>query len=174
MKGDDNNSLIFIGVDIQFLSVERHFYLFLLEERRMLNLSISDIMNDHPLKVKADVSVRDVAHLLLRYRVNGLLVVDPADPNRLMGVFTTRDLVDLMGDALSPGNHKMQALHEMGERPVVDFLPFEEMVSLQISDSAAKADGLMHKKGAITIPVYDGEKLVGVPGRHDIINIAFA
>ena len=71
-------------------------------------------------------------------------------------------------------NPLAQALHDIGERAVADFLKPGEIVTLQASDNAAKAVGLMHKKHTITIPVFDGEKLVGVIGRHDIINIAFA
>ncbi|MBF0570141.1 MAG: CBS domain-containing protein [Candidatus Omnitrophica bacterium] len=140
----------------------------------MLNLPISDIMNDHPLKVKANVSIRDVAHLLLRYRINGILVVRPEDPDCLLGVFTVRELLGIMGEVLSQGHHKMQALREMGERPLTDFLGREEVFFLQAKDTTARAVALMHKKDAITIPVFDGDKLVGVVGRHDIINIVFA
>jgi CBS domain-containing protein len=139
----------------------------------MLNLPISDIMNDHPIKVKADTSVRNVAHLMMRYRINGILVMREDDPEKLLGVFTTRDLMDIMEEALTEGGHKMQALGWLGEQPVKDFLE-EEIPSLQMTDSAAKAIALMHLKDAITLPVFDGERIVGVVGRHDIINIAFA
>ena len=139
----------------------------------MLNLPIGDIMNDHPIKVRADVSVRNAAHLLLRNRINGILVMDAANPEKLLGVFTTRDLLHLMGDSLARRSQKMKALHDVGSRPVGSLLK-EKMVTLQVDDNAAKAVGLMHKKNAITIPVFDGDKLVGVIGRHDVINIAFA
>ena len=139
----------------------------------MLNLPISDIMNDHPIKVKADTSVKNVAHLMLRYRINGVLVMKTEDQESILGIFTTRDLLNIMDEALNKGSHKMQTLGELGDRPVAGFLR-DEIVPLQISDNAAKAVGLMHKKNAITLPVFDGDKLVGVIGRHDIINIAFA
>ena len=130
-------------------------------------------MNDHPIKVKSDVSVRNVAHLLLRSRINGILVVSAADPQKLVGVFTTRNLLHLMGDSLARRRQKMQALHDVGSQPVGNFIK-EKLLTLQASDNTAKAVGLMHKKNAVTIPVFDGDKLVGVIGRHDIINIAFA
>jgi len=31
----------------------------------------------------------------------------------------------------------------------------------------------MHKKNVHTIPVFDKDRLVGVVGRHDILNITF-
>jgi len=130
-------------------------------------------MNDHPIKVRADVSIRNVAHLLMRYRINGILVVSPDDPDLLMGVFTTSDLLAIIQEAMAIGAHKIDALNAVADHPVSDFLG-DEIVKLQQKDSAAKAIGLMHKKDALTIPVYDGTRLVGVLGRHDIINIAFA
>jgi CBS domain-containing protein len=139
----------------------------------MLNLIVSDFMNDHPIKVKSDVSIRNVAHLLLRYRINGMLVVNVENEEQLLGVFTTADLLALMGDVMSRGARKMQALNEIAEKPVSAFLS-KEFVVLQQDDTAAKAIALMHKKKALTIPIYDGDKLVGVVGRHDLINIAFA
>ena len=139
----------------------------------MLNLPVSEFMNDHPIKVRADISIRNVAHLLLRYRINGVLVVSPDDPDQLLGIFTASDLVTIIQGALEMGTHKINALNAVAEHPVSDFLN-TEIVQLQQTDSAAKAIGLMHKKEAVTIPVYDGKNLVGVLGRHDIINIAFA
>lgn len=139
----------------------------------MLNLPVNEIMNDHPIKVSSDVTIRNVAHLLLRYRINGILIVSPDNPEDLKGIFTTTDLLDLIGDVFDKGAQKMQALSAVADRPVGDFME-QEYLSLQKDDNAAKAIVLMHKKKAHTIPVYDGKKLVGVVGRHDIINIAFA
>ena len=139
----------------------------------MLNLPVSDIMNDHPIKVKADVSIRNVAHLLLRYRINGILVVDPGDMDMLLGVFTTTDFLNLMDVATVGGAQKMQALNSIADKPVREFVN-PQFLRLQQTDTTAKAIGYMHKHNVLTIPVYDGEKLVGVIGRHDVINIAFA
>lgn len=139
----------------------------------MLNLIVSDFMNDHPIKVKPDVSIRNVAHLLLRYRINGILVVSADNETQLIGVFTTADLLSLMGSVFSQGVHKMQALNEIADKPVGGFLS-KEFVTLEQNDTAAKAIAVMYKKSAMTIPVYDEGKLVGVIGRHDVINIAFA
>lgn len=139
----------------------------------MLNLPVSDIMNEHPIKVKADVSIRDVAHLLLRYRINGILVVEPDNMDVLTGIFTTSDLLNLVDIAIASGARKMQALNAVAGRPVRDFVN-RKFLQLQQTDMTAKAIGYMHKYDVLTIPVYDGDKLVGVVGRHDVINIAFA
>ncbi len=138
----------------------------------MLNLPVSDIMNDHPIKVKADVSIRNLAHLLLRYRINGILVVAPEDETQVLGIFTTHDFLNLMDIGLT-GSHRVQALNQIADQPVKTFVN-SQFARLQQTDTAAKAIAVMHKQNALTIPVYDGDKLVGVVGRHDVINIAFA
>jgi predicted transcriptional regulator len=142
-------------------------------EDGVLNLPVSEIMNDHPIRVRSDVSIRNVAHLLLRYRINGILVVNPDDPGQVLGVFTTSDLLAIIHEVLTIGAHKIGALNAVADHPVSEFLA-DEFIKLQKSDSAAKAIGLLHKTEALTIPIYDGDKLVGVLGRHDLINIAFA
>ena len=49
-------------------------------------------MCEHPIQVKENVSVGKVSHLLLRYRINGILIVEKNNENRLIGIFTTTDL----------------------------------------------------------------------------------
>ncbi len=139
----------------------------------MLNVVVSDIMNDHPIKVKAGVSMRNVAHLLLRYRINGILVVDEDKEESLLGVFTTVDFLNLMGLAISGLPQKMAALDALADQPVGKFVN-RQFLRIEHTDHADKAIGLMLKHNVPTIPVYAGDKLVGVIGRHDIINIAFA
>ncbi len=139
----------------------------------MLSIPVGDIMNDHPIKVKADVTIRNVAHLLLRYRINGILVVDPENTDELLGIFTTTDFMNLIDMGITQGQKKMQALNEIADRPVRDFVN-RQFLKLQQTDTTAKAVGLVHKYNVLTLPVYDGNKLVGGIGRHDLSNIAFA
>lgn len=129
-------------------------------------------MCEHPVTVKYDVKVGDVAHLLFRYRINGILVVDKDDKNKLVGIFTTTDLLRLIDKALSKGVHRENALEEISKKPVGD-LASKNIVSFQKDTKITKAIALMHKKNVYTVPVFDNDELVGVVGRHDIINISF-
>ncbi len=139
----------------------------------MLNVIVSDIMNDHPIKVKSGVSMRNVAHLLMRYRINGILVVDEDKDGSLIGIFTTMDFLNLMEMAIIDLSQRMEALDVLADQPVGKFVN-RQFLRLEHTDLAAKAISLMLKHNVPTIPVYAGDKLVGVIGRHDIINIAFA
>ncbi len=138
----------------------------------MLKLSLADIMCEHPITVKEDVSVSDVTHLLFRYRINGILVVNKNDKNKLIGIFTTTDLFKLIDGVISKGVHRESALKEISKQSVGD-LASKRIVLLQKDTKITKAIAIMHKKNVHTIPVFDKDKLVGVVGRHDILNITF-
>jgi CBS domain-containing protein len=128
-------------------------------------------MCEHPIAVKENVTVAKVSHLLLRYRINGLLVVAKNDENSLVGIFTTTDLLRLIDDALSKGRHRINHLKKVS-RLAVGKVANKNFVSLKKETKITKAIALMHKKNIHTIPIYEGSKLVGVVGRHDLLNVA--
>ncbi len=138
----------------------------------MLHVKLEDIMTDHPITVKDNVKVGGVAHLLLRYRINGILVVSQEDKNKLLGILTTTDLLRLLDKALARQTGKLELLEEFSEIPVSD-VATKEVVSFQKDTSVFKAVAIMHMKNVHTIPVYSGDELVGVVGRHDVLNAAF-
>ena len=138
----------------------------------MLKLSLADIMCEHPVMVKEDVGVGDVAHLLFRYRINGVLVVEKDGKNKLIGIFTTTDLLRLIDEALSKGVHREAALRKISKQPVGN-LASKCIVSFQKDTKVAKAIAIMHRKNVHTIPVFDKDKLVGIVGKHDILNVTF-
>jgi len=137
----------------------------------VLDIKLKDIMCDHPIKVKDTTSAGSAAHLLLRHQINGILVVKSDDPNQLVGILTTTDLLRLINGALSQGKQRLHALKKIGFTSVGD-IASKKIISLQTTDSIMKAIALMHRKNIHTIPVYDKNKLVGVIGKHDILNVA--
>ena len=78
-----------------------------------------------------------------------------------------------MEEVFSKGTKKLDALTEMGEHRVGSYA-HKSIISLDQNMKATKAVAIMHRKNVHTLPVYDGDKLVGVIGRHDLINISFA
>ncbi len=130
-------------------------------------------MCDHPIKTKESVSVGNVAHLLFRYQINGILIVSDEDENELIGIFTTTDLLSLMAKAVSAGVHRIDGLQKIAHKPVGEFAS-RKIISLQKSDKIVKAIAVMHRKNVHTLPIFDGDKLVGVLGRHDVLNVALS
>ena len=137
----------------------------------MLNALLEDIMCDHPIKVKENIDVGSVVHLLMRYRISGILVVKKNNTDKLVGVFTITDVLRLMNEALSKGAHRIDALKKTSQLRVGK-VATKTVISLQKDAKVTKAIAIMHKKNIHTIPVYDKDKLIGVIGRHDILDVA--
>jgi len=139
----------------------------------MLKVALEDIMCDHPIKVKESFNVGSVSHLLLRYKINGILVVKDDNDDELVGIFTTTDLFSLLNEALDQGGHRIEELEKISSL-AVGKVASRNVLSMQKSASVSKAIAIMHKKNVHTIPIYDDDKLVGVVGRHDVLNIALS
>ncbi len=137
----------------------------------MLEMTVENIMCDHPIKVKDNIRVGSVAHLLLRHQINGILVVREDDENQLVGILTTTDLLRLISEALSKRRQRINALKRVAELKVGQ-VATRKVISLSKNDTIMKALALMHRKNVHTIPVYSKKKLVGVIGKHDILNMA--
>lgn len=139
----------------------------------MLKITIEDIMSEQIVRVKESVMVGDVAHLLMRYQINGVLVVDDEDKDKLIGILTTTDMLWLFDDALSHRTQRLKALERISQTPVGD-VASRDVITLQQDLNITKAIALMHQKNIHTIPIYKKDKLVGVLGRHDVLNIALS
>ena len=139
----------------------------------MIQILVEDIMSEHPIKVKESATIGQVAHLLLRFRINGILVVENDNDNHLIGVFTTTDLLRILDDTLKKGAKKLEEIKNVSELRVGE-LASRPVISLQKNAKVTKALAIMHRKNIHTIPILDGDQLVGVIGRHDILNIALS
>lgn len=137
----------------------------------MLRGPISDIMSEHIVKVKESASIRDAAHLLLRFQINGIFVMGETSDD-LLGILTTTDLLKILDDALSMPIQKMSSLQSVASLRVSDVMS-RDVVRVQKDTAIARVITLMHKKQVHTVPIFDNDKLVGVVGRHDFINAAF-
>jgi CBS domain-containing protein len=138
----------------------------------MLKATVADVMTEEIVKIDQSVTINQAAHLLLRYQINGLVVVDKKGSDRLLGILTTTDLLILLDKALSQSLHREQMLEKIGKLPVKKIIT-TDVIKVQKAAKLSRIIGIMHKKNIHTIPVYDGDKLVGVVGRHDILNAAF-
>ena len=138
----------------------------------MLNINVEDIMSEVVIKVKEDLSVGKAAHMLLRHRINGILVVEKGDDNKLVGIFTTGDLLKLVDVILAEGSGRITALDKLSGMPIGK-ITTKDIITLKKGAKVSKALAIMTNKNVHTIPIYDGDKLIGIIGRHDILNAAF-
>lgn len=136
----------------------------------MLKGSIEEIMNNKPLTLKKGTSVGQVAHILYRMRINGILITDEEDKTKLLGIFTTTDLLRLLEQASESGDDMATQLEKVSKMSVDEFFS-TDIITLEHNDTIEKAIEIMAKKNVHTLPVYKDGELVGVIGRHDILNI---
>ncbi len=137
----------------------------------MLEGKIRDIMSKNVVTIKEDINIGFVSHMLYRHKINGILVVDKDDEKKIKGIFTTTDLLNILGKAAENEKDIEKTLKEMSAIKVSE-LGNREVITLSPEDSILDAIRLMSTRHIHTLPVVDKGELVGVVGRHDILNIS--
>ncbi len=136
----------------------------------MLKATAEDIMSENVVTISGDATIQEAAHILLRFQINGLLVM--GKKSRVVGILTTTDLLRLLDRGLSQKKKRSRELERIGDVKVTD-IASRDIVRVQKKTKIVKVAALMHRKNVHTIPVYSKSKLVGILGRHDILNAAF-
>ena len=139
----------------------------------------SDIMTPRPVTVTPQTTLREAAKLLLNGHFNGLPV---AEEGRLVGMLTQSDLISLdkklempsffllLGGAIPlqmPGKFERD-LRRMAAATVGEIMstsPFSITPQTTVEEIAT----IMIEKRYYTLPVVDGERIVGVVGMEDLI-----
>ena len=143
-------------------------------------LTAKDIMTRKVITVTTDLSVKELAELLLTHKIGGAPVVDFED--NLLGVVTENDLIDQGKNLHVPTlisifdsflylenpNKMEQELKMMMGRTVGDIYA-KGVVSVQEDTSLSDFATIMSEKKIHTLPVVSGGALVGVIGKTDLI-----
>ena len=114
---------------------------------------VSDIMAGDLLTVDADVSVEDAVRSMNDRRVGAVLVLDE---DRLVGVFTERDVLRAVAHGLTP------------EAVVGDWMT-RGPETIEPDDTAEQAAVLMIHGGFRHLPVVDDGKVVGILSIRDLM-----
>ena len=143
-------------------------------------LTAKDIMTTQVYTVTAETEVDELARLFARYNVNALPVVD--GEGRLEGVVTETDLVEQdkplhiptvisifdWGFYLESEKTFQEEVKKITARKVGEICS-REVTTCTPDTPVADIAGLMVDRSVHLIPVVDGENLVGVVARFDII-----
>lgn len=138
-------------------------------------ISADDIMSEHVVVIHEDMTIKQVAHLMLRDGVSGFPVVCK-DSDTIVGIITLTDLFRIINQAAVDHNveefykklplFKDMKVSEMMSRRVVSIKPetkLPEIIQLLLDDN-------IH-----TFPVLaDDGKILGIVSKHDILNAVFA
>lgn len=143
-------------------------------------LTAKDIMTSQVITVAPELSVRELASLLLTHKIGGAPVVD-AD-GTLVGVVTENDLIDQGKNVHIPTvvtildsflflenpNRMDQEMKKMVGRTVGDICA-QELVTVAEDTPLSDIATIMSEKKTHTLPVVANGALVGVIGKTDLI-----
>jgi len=148
------------------------------EEKDML--CAKDIMTKEVITVPPEMPVEKLAALLCGKKISGAPVVD--DQNRLLGVVTESDLIDqtkkfhiptvvsILDSVIFLDKDKKveQEIRKMTGRTVMDICT-KNPKTVNEETALDEIATIMADKKLHTLPVMQGDKLVGVVGKSDII-----
>lgn len=142
---------------------------------------IRNFMTPNPVTVQPEMSVGDIANLLLAHRINGVPVVDGA--NRLLGVVTAEDLIHRGADErLEPResawkeNFWVSFLGPKGaQRGKAEGRTAAEVMTMEVHSVApdmhpSVAARLMVDHHLTSLPVVEAGKVIGVISRIDLLS----
>ena len=149
------------------------------EEKEFLEVVVADIMTENVEVVNKNMLVSQVAHLMLRERVSGYPVVN--DDESIAGIVTLTDLfifLDKITAEMEFDNKegRQVSFHnkivQYKEMPVYKIMS-ENMISIPSNMSLSELINIVIEKKIHSFPVVEDGALVGIVGRHDILNAAF-
>ena len=140
----------------------------------------ADIMTKDVVKVTLNTTVKDLAHLLMDKNISGVPVVD--DDGLLIGVVTESDLIDQNKKVHIPtvvsvldsfifleSTEKMdKEMKKIAGSTVADIYS-SKVTTVSPDTGLDELATIMSEQGIHTIPVVQGDDIVGIIGKRDII-----
>ncbi|WP_018123591.1 CBS domain-containing protein [Desulfovibrio oxyclinae] len=147
-------------------------------------LKAIDIMTNEPITLTSDTDISTAVKTLLENRINGVPVVDDG---KVVGVLTQTDLVAQQKKLSLPsfftlldGVFPLASLAELDTE-------MQKITALTVNDAMTKPAvtvspdtgldelaAVMSDKKLYTLPVVDGDVLVGVVGKEDVLGTLIA
>lgn len=145
-------------------------------------LKAEDIMTREVITVNENASVRELASLFISHDISGAPVVDTA--GKVIGVVTENDLIFQNKKVHLPTAVAILDAFLFLERPEKMEKELKKMAGAKVGDICSRnlisvgpeteleeLATLMAEKKIHTLPVMEGEQLVGVIGKSDIIRL---
>jgi CBS domain-containing protein len=115
---------------------------------------VKDAMNRTVISLPPDFPVEEACSLMLRHHISGMPVVDESE--RLVGIITENDILKLL---LEPDNTAIE---------VADCM-VRQVKTVGENDCLINVASLFIDMRVRRFPVLDGERLVGVIARRDLV-----
>ena len=136
-------------------------------------MRVEDFMTRRVVTITPDTTLLAAAKLMLEHRVGGLPVLDAS--GRIIGIFSESDLLREEGEDGSPWlqmivgpDGEPAELPRLDTRKVGDIMT-RQPITIAPDTSIAQACRLLHKHRLRRLPVVEGDKLVGMIARADLV-----
>ncbi len=143
-----------------------------------------DIMDTDPPYCLMDVPVEDIAKRLAEENLTGMLVVD--DDKRLFGLITESDLIDqqknlhvptavaLFDMVIPVGESRFEQELKRMQAMTAEDLAQTNVVTVGVDADLGEIAAVMADEKVHHLPVMDGESVVGMISKHDVIKALVA
>ena len=142
--------------------------------------SAKDIMTENPVTVNPETEIGQAAKLLIEKGINGLPVIDKS--GKLVGIICQSDLIAqqkkiqipsvfTLLDGLIPLGSMSRFEKEVQKisAATVAHAMIPDPVSVGQDASVEEIAGLMVDRNLHTLPVIEGDKVIGVIGKEDLL-----
>ncbi len=138
-------------------------------------MPVEDFMTRRVVTITPDTTLLAAARLMLEHRIGGLPVLDAS--NHIIGIFSESDLLREEGKG-EDGSPWLQMMvgpdgepaepRRLEARKVGDIMT-REPITIAPGASISQACRLLHDHNLRRLPVIDGDKLVGMIARADLV-----
>jgi len=146
----------------------------------MSELTVANVMSKDPLTIAPDASVTDAARLMVEERIGSLPVIENG---KLIGIVTEGDLI--MQDVklefptylhlldgfimYPPATARFESELKKAVAANVRAVMTENPVTVRVDASLEEAATLLVEKDVSRLPVLDGDRLVGIISKSDVV-----
>lgn len=146
----------------------------------MAELGVRDVMTPDPITVAPDATVTEAAHLIVDNRIGALPVLEEG---KLIGIVTEGDLIlqdvkleyptyiHLLGGMIQypPATAKFESELKKAVAADVRAVMTEDPTTIGVDATVEDAATMLVESDVSRLPVMDGERLVGVVSKSDIV-----
>ena len=130
-----------------------------------------DIMSEVVVVIDEGGLIKDAVHLMLRDRIHGLPVVNAR--KNIIGIVTLADYFKLIDKIMKDENSDfLEEILECKDFKISDIMT-KDVFSIPPETPLDEMIRIAASRKIHTFPVIENDKLIGIVGRHDILNAVF-
>lgn len=138
-------------------------------EKNLKKIKAKDIMSKFAITVNENTTVIDLAHLLMRFKISGVPVINAF--SNISGVVTATDLFHNMENVITEIESIDSSLNHV-DIPVSDIMT-RDVFSVEEETTLFEIIKIMCSKRIHTLPVIKDGKILGIIGRRDVLNASY-